>query len=1151
MSLLETSPCIPKDYQELSPCLPEDYQPFTYGKECGCSSRQFSDHSFFTTALDIVYGENTLFVGLAEASSNLFLRSETQHHGRANLRTSLRKYFYQAPERIEFPSPARPKETEIRRWLELIFVDHRIDRISSSLASRVFQEMLNFQREQRQRQGGTVTITRSNRNTFCSDLRAVCKLWIHECQSKVVQLSKQISDRLPALIPSNDTIPNAFAEATLQFLEPRVRKFWEDTVLSKRYSLLGVQQVILYLKDEWQDKHLKFMFNASMRCKYFNLPHPSWVHEAQYVGFVELRPRAASSPIAMGLLIPPRRFRSRKNYQYDEISDRNKDYDITDGFHIIQGHYAAPFGMAMDHDAWRNCENVLERSSEIDLSFRSSFMAMNDHEKDSGATCGNLCIIQSAGLLSNAHVAFPRDYARIPGTFECSYLAAKHNKKKKFNPEAELFPKDIQIILSEDCGKIRAVLKKKDLRDDRSLGRINPNTIALCERILEAYLEADQPVICFCNSDQLYGPREDKDVGREDTLHCVVLNGFRRMDSTNESKYNSEDYLSEYCTTRLSHVIAHDPSWGPFLPIPMDRCLHAAATYNRHNRSTTLEFIAVTRDFIKSCPDDCLDDFLKRVKRSDNEFSQIVDDAPDFDGINDLVNKGYDVSISLLRLGDIQSRIFELPDRFDPIHFQQGLTPQQLRQEADLFLKALGDHRRHFWVVQLLKRKSGKIISIDCYDAHAEGAVQHIWHCYPQLTEKTFNQDIIRLATLADLLPIDPPDTSNEAAHEPKKHANITPSVMTSSLPTNVGQSVKILPDNVALELYLLRMRDIIDIHDTIGPLTLDTQRVLSLGNLVTSLKKLCNRGVLPDRWENYLSVLKSDENTSPVYRNIVSKLLKRGYISSLDILAERKNLDKIEKWVCKVLESRPGLKLSALATYFPQIASGDTERQRYIRDALTNSMILGRKLKKTGHFFKDVVVEVVLGSFLDKTNNNTFKIRSEEDVFRSVINALREAYDIAVAEVPGPYQSTFSVELEPSHCFLLRDKNTLHTLCSLLAPEGQLIDNKVTLNLDIGHYIAAGIPPEVVQEYLELFSHAHVSIINREGEQQHYRDLPIKPDLFGSSWNKTLRYINLLNQRYGTNKSPMSGAISLELEGCARQHWVTESLEHLKKVCH
>lgn len=182
--------------------------------------------------------------------------------------------------------------------------------------------------------------------------------------------------------------------------------------------------------------------------------------------------------------------------------------------------------------------------------------------------------------------------------------------------------------------------------------------------------------------------------------------------------------------------------------------------------------------------------------------------------------------------------------------------------------------------------------------------------------------------------------------------------------------------------------------------------------------------------------------------------------------------------------------------------------------------------------------------TLITEKNVRLFGASEISETFRSVIDVLIQAYEKADKGDCRNRSKTFSVELEPGQCFALRDLETLRLFKKSIT---QLDKKQITLNIDVGHYLAAGIPVDEIASIADYVSHSHLSIMQRK-TNQHYRDLPIIPSLYPQEWTEIRNYLQTLDQVFQKqNTTPKSASVSLELEGNGVINYALQSLEKIK----
>jgi len=159
----------------------------------------------------------------------------------------------------------------------------------------------------------------------------------------------------------------------------------------------------------------------------------------------------------MAMIAPPLFLKT----QY-EGKEQSAEFREQGQFNFILSNYANPFGMAKDNGLRERLREYPPTDLNIELkdTWKSSFYAMHDLEKESGARCAHLCIVMACGLLSNQGNYTEREIARIPGSFEVSFLAAKIENKPfapgglatwEFNPTEGLTPNRVKKVLKDHC----------------------------------------------------------------------------------------------------------------------------------------------------------------------------------------------------------------------------------------------------------------------------------------------------------------------------------------------------------------------------------------------------------------------------------------------------------------------------------------------------------------------------------------------------------------------------------------------------------------------------------------------------------------------------------------------------------------------------
>jgi hypothetical protein len=248
----------------------------------------------------------------------------------------------------------------------------------------------------------------------------------------------------------------------------------------------------------------------------------------EYLGFIDIRPKADIAPIAMGVLVPPRWLRE------DPFA------------FIITGLYGYLFG---------GC------------GFPASIYNMHE-ENLSGARCAQACIIMVLAALSDRG-------AKIAGSFEISVMAGED---RHFNPQAfgsqaardkncirRLVPPGptaFFIIEALQVAQVRQLLCDRDLGVSPFSITFDPDVTArTATRVLEAFILARFPVIVAVHTSIWWGPKYSEG-------HGVVIVGIRRCS-------HDKDALT---------FVAHDPAYKPFGERSAEVTFAAALRYKRENK---------------------------------------------------------------------------------------------------------------------------------------------------------------------------------------------------------------------------------------------------------------------------------------------------------------------------------------------------------------------------------------------------------------------------------------------------------------------------------------------------------------------------------------------------------------------------------------
>lgn len=331
------------------------------------------------------------------------------------------------------------------------------------------------------------------------------------------------------------------------------------------------------------------------------------------------------------------------------------------------------------------------------------------------------------------------------------------------------------------------------------------------------------------------------------------------------------------------------------------------------------------------------------------------------------------------------------------------------------------------------------------------------------------------------------------------------------------------------------------------------------------------------------------------------------------EILAEEDNRKIIYRWLCKQFAKAPGARISAFATYFPDISSPYEDQRNLAVRAIVNTIRLANELHtelpETAPIATSAVVELVAGSILEpcrcaecQSEGTIFEFDRDEKMdwivesLRRVIAELENAGIDAAASGIG-----LAFEVEPGDTYVLNDLPAINLFFEKI-DQDPVLSRVVGLNLDIAHMRIVPVfalprkgtkvrtifenktytgvideQPEIGCESFEvkilegpyqqmtkriarddcmpyfLDRHwrrlMHSHVSDHPG--MHTRDQPV------GKWTCVFRpdggyadYIRLLFKRaHADTDLPFSWTVALELEGCNRMGWVAQGLVAIKQA--
>jgi sugar phosphate isomerase/epimerase len=271
-------------------------------------------------------------------------------------------------------------------------------------------------------------------------------------------------------------------------------------------------------------------------------------------------------------------------------------------------------------------------------------------------------------------------------------------------------------------------------------------------------------------------------------------------------------------------------------------------------------------------------------------------------------------------------------------------------------------------------------------------------------------------------------------------------------------------------------------------------------------------------------------------------------------IMADNDNYARILAWLLAQFGMAREVKIAALATYFPDISSVSTSRRDRAVDALTNTVRLAIELKKRG-FMATPIVELVCGSKLDRCDCDECRGEriweyQEKDKIGWLLHSLRTVKCRVGSEFPSE-QFALALELEPGETYVLHDENSLSMLAETVLADKEGLARYCGLNVDIAHMRAAEVAPTVLKKYTQLIAHVHICDLPF---RMHTRDQPVgRWCPLDTAHSHHWEYLDVVALRRPGPESntelPFSGAVAIELEGCARANWIYESVARLREM--
>lgn len=236
--------------------------------------------------------------------------------------------------------------------------------------------------------------------------------------------------------------------------------------------------------------------------------------------------------------------------------------------------------------------------------------------------------------------------------------------------------------------------------------------------------------------------------------------------------------------------------------------------------------------------------------------------------------------------------------------------------------------------------------------------------------------------------------------------------------------------------------------------------------------------------------------------------------------------------------------RISALATYFPDISSMNNQRRGIAVRALANTVVLASELSD---WMDPAIVEFVCGTVVEPSVEKQVDVYGAERKLDTLCQSLHEVIDLANSKLGGASAFALGAELEPGDTYLLNSLSRLKSFMARVEDTSKGLTRYVGLNLDIAHMRIAGIEAKSLEGLQSRIVHAHIA--DHPGIHTH-------DQMVGSWTNVTVAsggyipYIKLLLDRASDKgELPFSKSIAIELEGCNESFSIHDSIARLRHL--
>lgn len=821
----------------------------------------------------------------------------------------------------------------------------------------------------------------------------------------------------------------------------------------------------------------------------------------QYLGFLDIRPWYGHAPLALGLLVPPRR------------------YLLDPRAYVITGDYSPIFGGPP---------------------FASTVYCMHDPSR-SGAHCAQAALIMALGMLSDRGARVEGSYGLTYRGWAASRVSSRDNPHLHPGPPAPapapdpcclanhytpypqgdrprvehlgvagLTPDECNLLLGARGGdpidseltiRLDGLGVSSDLvtvqRDEfRRAGTAPPEPAnerarreherartfedRLARRLIEAYVSARFPVILYVDTDRWWAALKPKK--RYDDGHAVTVIGYRRW---------GRDRAAD---ERGLALLAHDPGHVPFFEQPIDTCIAAAWEYPVTERTPegshpgngpapkarggALRFLGVADQRITVHPYACI---LYLWNPTNSTWG--TNRPAHARTFQKYVTQGVNFRVRLAHSADLDA-MFGCELR-DPVPEGAGSAGPSPRER-------FADHKlpnARYWCVLGF---DGSGYLVECWAFCATGpkvlgavaphpysfTVAGGWAAPVPEEPESLLRRLLGLATTpaAPGAPTRPPVA---AAGVPECNL-LRASVITSCTPRHLGylfSELDRIDGHHTFDLFAFRETDLLGFH--LWLTRTDPGLAARITNHCTppAATPPDPEWLLPGAHGSPTDLLAARSQPSARHSR---RRRSWGFGSPTDLLAAGTPADdspgsdraalreRLVEWIAEEVrpfyESRGNgraLSFAAVATYFPDITAVDHDRRERARVALTEVVLLALGLhNRYPELFPYPVVELVCGTRVDKCECAACRraqrcFVAEDDwkndlLVRELVEVVRGALTVARREKWKRQRFALALELEPGDTYVLRDLGQLQRISESLRFAEQS-DTDLTVRVELG----------------------------------------------------------------------------------------------------